>query len=1207
MLDRLKKMFGGNQPGDRLVDALRPLQAQSESLFERCVGYVHDGSGAEVLVELERTKSTDLVQLLHNPGRLDGWWWPSDATTAAWKKLGLTKPRQVPRARNLYYASSPEPVELIRFGRLLAALAVDVNRTVTGVPVWLTALVNDVVGTFPDRNNDAGVVAKRLPQWSAAFTVTLLELADVTDGTAPVVAILALAQAGPEHYQRQLEPHDLRGFDDLLAAHAGSLTPALVARLNAGGRTLLMERAAEVPAINIALAPVVAALGLDTTKGSRTAALRALEELPRQHWADAVRPVLAKASAARAGDLVNLLGRDAVGAELLREAAAGGAKIAALVEKAAQRREAIDVEVAEEPLVLPPFEPLPDAPLGQPTIDELRAKLEREIGRWEASEYEWARKNAAQARKVVEADLVEFVAAANGEARASRLLRIFSSWWLGDALPSLGLTHLLRLRRIENSRYLAGAIGMRTDASTDLRAIEDAVRRAGVHADQIGANGIGESDIAEYGAGWRAEAAWPWFTEHPRILPAWLRGDAAKVTSALGVLAHFPRIPADVVPLVAQVALSESRTNRPLAQAALTSHPAALPLAIQGLTDGKGEIRAAAADWIAKQGAPEGIAPLRAALAKETRPGARAAMLTALETLGDDIAADLAPAVLLAEAAKGLKAKPPASMAWLDLDHLPDVRWADGVAVDPAILRWWFVLAVKLKDPDGTGLFDRYLSLLDADSAAAVGRHALRSWIAQDTRHPGEDESRAHAATVGPRGWQDAQDYAARVRAQKNPDPGWLRHVEEQAVITVEERIAQAYRWHQSTYLGSATADKGMLALTTRMPGIELANALQGYIRNHGGRRSQVESLVHALYGNGDPAATQLLLSLSRRFKQASVQAKARELVERLADARGWTADELADRTIPSAGFGEDGLLHLSYGPREFLGRVNAKYGIDLTDADGKPLKALPAPRVSDDAETAAEAKKQLTASRKELKAVLTLQTARLYEAMCIQRAWPAADWQEFLRSHPLMAQLITRLVWREVAADGSVRGFRPTEDGELIDAEDEAIELASDARIRLEHRVLGSDADADAWRAHLTDYEVTPLFDQFAAPAPSYAAGATELDDLKGHMTDTFSFRGVAGKRGYARGGAEDGGWFSVYTKGFSGVGLTAVLEFTGSYLPEENIPCATESLRFERRGRPVRLDEVPAVLLAEGYADYAALAALGPYDADYEKKAGI
>ena len=44
---------------------------------------------------------------------------------------------------------------------------------------------------------------------------------------------------------------------------------------------------------------------------------------------------------------------------------------------------------------------------------------------------------------------------------------------------------------------------------------------------------------------------------------------------------------------------------------------------------------------------------------------------------------------------------------------------------------------------------------------------------------------------------------------------------------------------------------------------------------------------------------------------------------------------------------------------------------------------------------------------------------------------------------------------------------------------------------------------------------------------------------------------------------------------------------------------------LTFTRRGRPVPLDRVPPVLLAECRADYEALAALGPYDPDWKKKA--
>ena len=455
----------------------------------------------------------------------------------------------------------------------------------------------------------------------------------------------------------------------------------------------------------------------------------------------------------------------------------------------------------------------------------------------------------------------------------------------------------------------------------------------------------------------------------------------------------------------------------------------------------------------------------------------------------------------------GLRARIPAALDWFGFDQLPRLAWRDGTEVDPAIGRWWVVLANKMKDPDGSGLVDLYLGRLDPDAAAALGRFALASWIAQDTRHPPHEESRAHADAESRRRYDWAQDYLKRV--QVNPQRAQhLAQALQRAAIPLEEYARDAYAEHQARYLGSAAANRGLLALTVRMPGSELANAVQSYLRNHGGRRAQADALMYPLYANGQPAAVQLLLSISRRFKQASVQATATRLVETLADKRGWTADELADRTIPTAGFDPDALLRLDFGSRQFLGRATPSGMIELSTTEGTPIKALPAARAADDAELVTVAKKQLAASRKELKAVLAQQTARLYEAMCSGRTWTVPDWREFLLEHPLVGQLLSRLVWLENPGPGQ-RPFRPTEDGSLIDAEDDSIELAEDARVALAHRVSVGDAVATVWRGHLSDYEVVPLFAQFDNPLPEVDLQSTQTRDLQGHLTDTFSFRG--------------------------------------------------------------------------------------------------
>ena len=219
-----------------------------------------------------------------------------------------------------------------------------------------------------------------------------------------------------------------------------------------------------------------------------------------------------------------------------------------------------------------------------------------------------------------------------------------------------------------------------------------------------------------------------------------------------------------------------------------------------------------------------------------------------------------------------------------------------------------------------------------------------------------QDYLRGYAETEGRRRHQWAQDRLRNLLASPKAKPEYVEHAREWAAIPVEQHIRDAYAQHQATYLGSAAAHRGLLALTTRVPGIELADAVQSYIRNHGARRAQVDSLMYALYGNGQPAAVQLLLSVSRRFKQASVQATAARLVEDLADRRGWTADELADRTIPTAGFDADALLHLDFGSRTFLGRATPSGTIELSTADGKPIKALPAARAQAPAASAADA-----------------------------------------------------------------------------------------------------------------------------------------------------------------------------------------------------------------------------------------------------------
>jgi hypothetical protein len=540
-------------------------------------------------------------------------------------------------------------------------------------------------------------------------------------------------------------------------------------------------------------------------------------------------------------------------------------------------------------------------------------------------------------------------------------------------------------------------------------------------------------------------------------------------------------------------------------------------------------------------------------------------------------------------------------MAWLNLDGAPACVWLDGTPVESEIVRWWVILACKLKEPAGNALLERYLGLLAQPSRAALGAWLLHQFIARDTAHPPLEEGIAYAQQHAQQRHQDLQDMA-----RKYPE-----YYAEQAKKTYEQVFDELKREKMGEYLGTAINEKGLLALVWGMPGHELVSAIQLYMRDHYPRRAQVEALLEGACVSDDPTVIQFVLGVARRYRTASVQEKARLLVQRIAERNGWTQDQLADRTVPTGGLDETGRLALQYGSRLYTVTLDAAMRPVLRNEEGKVVSALPAARQDDAPEAIKEGKQAFATCKKELKQVIEMQTSRLYEAMCTGRGWPAAEWREYLQRHPIVGRLAQRLVWMETGADGAPRLFRPTEDGSLIDAGDDEVDVADGATIRLAHGSLIDSGLAIAWLAHLKDYKLAPLFAQLDRPRPPLGdkPDADAIDDRLGWLGDTFKLRGAFTKLGYQRGSAEDGGVFLEYKKEYTGAGLTVVIEFSGNSLPEENLPAALKTLWFRSADgyyhTGVALDKVPPVLLAEAYGDYHAVAAVcSGYDPEWEKK---
>ncbi|MFJ3405285.1 DUF4132 domain-containing protein [Promicromonospora sp. NPDC090134] len=1270
----------GPAQGDELLtayqEALAPLRAILPDTFEQALGYVRDGTTPEVLATLDAATTHAVYLLMAEPGAVGYSYHAADkgiVHRVRRARAGWAVHEGV-RARMTVHTTAPAAA-VARLGRLLATIG-DVDRVSPPAPGWLTALVNDVVSVRPQssRATRRAVFAR----WTPQFLATVAR-----EGGVPEAEVVPAVLTALLHRAADVQPGGLKQLtkwvasvpmDTFLAEHAAAL-PDVVRPLTAPGKAAFLD----VVGRNLTPhADLVAALAVDQAKDVRAGAVNLLASLEAEKQRGLLAPLLSTATPNRLGEVLAHLagtpdGLDAVRAALAAAGEARGqvARVGAL-RKTLDRAEALVSVSGTEALTEVPSFGAPNEPtLGYDYViaalellGRHRAMAAEEVRQATAGDgphwvVERAQKHLTRLSAITEDGLRAVVRLMNGdtyrvgvradgeEGRPSEATAEWCSWRRRD-LPTTAPGHKLRLWLALGREDVSPLVEELLPGLGDLRAVEELFVRLGV-ADPAAA--VDQFVFREH---WYSSQQalvgllWPYYAERVDLLVPHLTprdgDDTHAFSRALDIVAAFPVAPAATLPLLSGLALGQDKHRR-AAQDVLSTNPGVRGLAEQGLVDGKAGVRVSAAAWLVRIGDLAAVPALRAALRKERQEAGRAALLSALQALGDDISADLAPEILLAEAVKGLSKPVPADLEWFPFDGLPRLRWATQQGtVPPEVVRWWVVLACKLKDPGGAGLFALYVSRLDAASRAALGSFVLSAWVAQDTIHPAVEESKAHAEA----GAQYRYDEYQRMLQYY---PG---HYEALAALSVEDHYRHLYREHQAEYRGSAVKEKGLLALTVGMPGGDLAAAAQHYFKANKTRRAQAEALVRALAANGDRAAVQALLAVSRRFSMSTVQEVATALAKDLADRRGWDADQLADRTVQTAGFDDDGVLRLDLGSpdggglegrspedRVFTGRITEKFTLELRDPTGKVVKALPPQRASDDGDSYAGAKKQLGASRKELKAVIAVQTQRIAEAMCSERTWGADEWHEFVLGHPLMSRLAARLVWvarlpggsggRGGGEGGATPGvgtpdavaFRPGDGGVLIGVDDGDVVLPEGARVSIAHAVTlpaaiamvdagtASAGEAEAWRKHLADYEVTPLFDQglgaHAVVPPELEPGAREIADHRGWLTDSFSIRGRATKLGYRRAASEDGGWFDAYTKAYPRLGVTVEISFTGAYLPEENIPAAVTSLTFhgaQSWDGGQKIEDLPAALVAVSYQEYVTVAQAGSFDPDWVRK---
>ncbi len=1130
--------------------------------------------------------------------------------------LKLTGRGFAPLGHKRWLASTPlTPAQRARLGKVYDAVTATQERRAgmqvglpDGVPAWVQLLAWEASSYQP---NGYGPGAEGWWDWAtwAAVLVAggqppdllfraLLTRADEVGGWGPlrvligVPGVAAAVEAHPEVVRDALAHPDVK-----VRAHAvGLLSP-------------------HVPAER--LLALVVPLALDKAKTVRVPAAAWLEKSP----AAAIPALREQATSARSGDArafaVELLWRMAPAAETRAFLAAREPD-----EPSAAARQAILTCLAEPAgapapvpqaasVLLPPITPLDAA-----ARDVLRGALAQADAEAAKAAAAWARFGVGATDvpgwasrfdtivRVVEAEV--FPPDARAQVRGSTVAQAFSAEVvILDRMaraPSVSLATVLRLA------MCLGLAGLMDGEFWDFNASAAAIKwfrarkeppdftryaaeiaRLGGTPAAVGAALLG-SHVFD-GLPWTPASTAAFFAAHPDALaealgpgaPDW--GASTRRRNALRVCAAT-RPAASLVPVLWGFALGSVASERALAQRALAGVEGTVGRVVATLADPKADVRRVAADWLAALRAPESVPALEKAVVKERSEPVKAAMMVALEALGVPLDRFLDRAGMVKESEKVLAKGLPAELAWVPFDRLPTLRWADdGAEVPAAVLRAWCVQALRLKSAEPGPLLRRYAAFLRGEEAAAVGSALIRAWIAEDTRPIDEAEARSRAVAAAP------------FHAQ------WTGS-------SLAEAEEQLFRQHLETPAGSAIGTKGLLAVAAALSPPDAPELVQGYLKRwYGLRAAQCRALLQMLSWVDRPAAIQVVLATAARFRTAGIRAEAEACVNAIAERRGWTVDELADRTVPTAGFDDDGVLELDYGPRRFVARLGDDLGIRLETSDGRALAALPEPRADDDAERAGAAKKALAEAKKQLKVLTALQRDRLYEAMCTGRRWRGEDWRAYVLGHPVVGRLARGLVWRIEPAAGAVRLARPLGDGSLTDADDGGVEVHDGDTVSVAH-ALDLDADARAtWVRHLAEYEVAPLFAQLTRGAHRLPDGEdveSEVVAFRGHLVEAFKLRGRATKLGYGRGPAEDGGWFHRYLKRFPTLGLSASIEFSGNALPEENRTVALTSFRFlDGDGGEARpLGQVPAVLLSEVWSDVAEIAAQGTgYDPEWER----
>jgi hypothetical protein len=362
---------------------------------------------------------------------------------------------------------------------------------------------------------------------------------------------------------------------------------------------------------------------------------------------------------------------------------------------------------------------------------------------------------------------------------------------------------------------------------------------------------------------------------------------------------------------------------------------------------------------------------------------------------------------------------------------------------------------------------------------------------------------------------------------------------------------------------------------------------------------------LRVLAAIGTDVALIHLNGIARNVRYKGLRGAAEQTIAQIAQRRGLTAEQLADRLVPDFGLDTGGGLVLDYGPRRFVVGFDEQLKPYVSDEDGKRRKDLPKPGAKDDPELAPAAKQRFAALKKDVRTIAADQIRRLESAMVAGRRWTPAEFGDFFAGHPLMWHIARRLVWVSEDTVGAT-AFRIAEDRTLADAGDDTFTLPEDARVGIAHPVrLG--AAVQTWSELFADYEITQPFPQLGRPVHTLTdeeRASGRLARFEGVTVSVGALLGLT-RHGWDRGQPQDNGIEHWITRPVQGgcvvIGLDpGVLVGYIDAQPKQRLDQVWigpgPGYAWERQGGGRRFGELDAVTASEILADLTRLTASAP-----------